>query len=184
MTFPIYILPLSGCCSLFAGLLYIISLAKQTISPKGPAKTNADYIPVVYVTVASMLLYYIFLFYQSATAFMELRKAENNYGKKKTDEKPNMLKIKYGPNNYNVHVMNRTVQNYLEQIVPFLVSVFLCATFASVETATRLGWMWIFFRSYYPLAYRHFPALFLSTLPAYGCVWRGLGEAILAVSRM
>jgi len=187
MSVPIFLLPLSGACSLAAALLYIAYLARKTSTLDSPAKTAADCAPIVYVAVASMLLYYVFLFYQSTTAFMEFSKAQRNYRDKKSEgqEKPNLSKIKYGADNYNVHVMNRTVANYSEQIVPFLVSLFLCASFASVGKAAKYGWMWLFFRSYYPFAFQKpFPALFMSTLPAYMCVWKMLGDAVLAVARM
>ena len=187
MPVPIYLLPLSGACSLAAALLYTAFLARKTSTLDGPAKTAADCAPIVYVAVASMLLYYIFLFYQSATAFIEFSKAQRNYRDKKSErqEKPNLGKIKYGADNYKIHIANRTVVNYSEQIVPFLVSLFLCATFASVGKASTYGWMWLFFRSYYPLAFRRpFPSLFLSTLPAYVCVWKMLGEAVVAVAGM
>ncbi|KAL3805878.1 hypothetical protein HJC23_007839 [Cyclotella cryptica] len=187
MSVPIHLLPLSGVFSLAAALLYTATLARTTSTLDGPAKTTADCAPIAYVAVASMLLYYIFLFYQSATAFMEFSKAQRSYGEKKSDgqEKPNLSKIKYGSDNYNVHVMNRTVANYSEQIVPFLVSLFLCATFASVGKASKYGWMWVFFRSYYPVVFQKpFPSLFLSTMPAYVCVWKMLAEVVLAVARM
>lgn len=184
--FPIYFLPLSGVFCLIAAFLYTAYLATGSSASDGPAETVAQYAPVIYVAVASMFLHYIFLFYQSATAFVEFSKAKSSYrnGHSVQEAKPDLGKIKYGSDNYKVHVANRTVVNYSEQIIPFLVSLFLYATFVNVKRASKYGWMWLFFRSYYPWAFQKpFPALFLSTLPAYTCVWTMLGMTLLYISR-
>lgn len=182
---PIYLLPVSGVCSLLAALVYTAYLATGTSASDAPARTATDYAPVAFVAVSSLLLYYVFLFYQSATAFLEFSKAKDAYRNKKSDEKgkPDLGKIKYGSDNYYVHVANRTVVNYSEQIVPFLVSLYLCSTFVSVGKTAKYGWMWLFFRSYYPWVFQKpFPALFLSTLPAYACVWMMLGMTVASIS--
>jgi hypothetical protein len=179
----ILVLPLSGLCSISAALIYTIYLAKGATSSDGPAETRLDYIPTAYVAVASLLLYYIYLLIQSMTAFYEFEKAHLDYLNKK-GEKPRIEKIKYGSDNFNILVINRTVVNYTEQIIPFLISLFLCATFVSVATAAKCGWLWLFFRSYYPLVFRKgIPWLFCSTLPAYSCIWTMLGLTISAISK-
>ncbi len=60
------------------------------------------------VTAASMIMYYIFLFHQSAVAFSELNKAKL-HGKKKTDDKnaASLTAIKYGSDNANIIAANR-----------------------------------------------------------------------------
>lgn len=59
------------------------------------------------VTAASLIMYYIFLFHQSAVAFSELNKAKRD--KKKTDDKnaPSLVDIKYGSDNLNILAANR-----------------------------------------------------------------------------
>ena len=187
MTFPtILALPLSGALSISAALVYTIILASNTSVSNTLANTKSDYIPIAYIVIASMLLYYIFLMMQSATSFHEFFKARQEYFDKKTEKsnKPDIVKIKYGSDNLNVLTVNRTVANYTEQIIPFLVSIFLCSTFVSVTRATKLGWMWIFFRSFYPLVFRKgVPTVFLSTLPAYACIWMMLGETVVTISK-
>ena len=59
------------------------------------------------VTAASLLLYYIFLFYQSMTAFVEFNKARKAYREKKTEVKPALAGIKYGSDNLNMLAANR-----------------------------------------------------------------------------
>lgn len=188
MSFPkILVLPLSGLCSIAAALIYTMTLAAGTSPSDQPASSRTDFIPIAYVAVSSMLLYYIFLMCQSAVSFHEFFKAKNEYYNKKKDgvEKPSIVKIKYGSENANVLAANRTVANYTEQIIPFLVSLFACASFVSVARATSLGWMWLVFRSYYPFVYmKGPPILFLSTLPAYWCVWMMLGETVMVISQM
>ena len=67
---------------------------------------------------------------------------------------------------------DRSAGNLLEQLIPFLVALFSYATFVNLHEAVIFGWMWVFFRSYYGIVFmKPFPALFLSTLPAYVCVW-------------
>ncbi|KAL7505960.1 hypothetical protein ACHAXN_003350 [Cyclotella atomus] len=179
-------LPLSGLCSIAAALIYTVYLAARTSPSDQPASSRTDYIPIAYIAVSSMLVYYIFLMCQSAVSFYEFFKAEHEYyNKKKGGVKPSVIKIKYGSENFNVLAANRTVANYSEQIIPFLVSLCLCASFVSVARATTLGWMWLVFRSYYPLVYmKGPPILFLSTLPAYTCVWMMLGETVMTISKV
>ena len=185
MSFPIHFLPLSLIYTISIGLIYIIYLAKNHDETyAGPAQSSKEYTPIVYVTVATMCLYYIFLLNQSYTAFHEFHQAKQAYREKKTEEKPSMLKIKYGSDNYNVHVANRTAGNLFEQLIPFIVSLYLYATFVSVSGAAKYGWAWVFFRSYYGLAYkRPFPTLFLSTIPAYICVWGMVGGTVYTLSK-
>ena len=59
------------------------------------------------VTAASLIMYYIFLFHQSAVAFSELSKAMQD--KKKTDDKnaSSLVAIKYGSDNLNILAANR-----------------------------------------------------------------------------
>ncbi|KAL3759175.1 hypothetical protein ACHAWU_001193 [Discostella pseudostelligera] len=142
------------------------------------------------VTTASMILYYIFLFHQSAVAFSEFNKSKKLEGNKKSDDNnesnaPSLGAIKYGSDNSNVRAANRLVGNFHEQVIPFLVSLYLHATFVSVKGACTCGWAWIFFRSYYGYVYKKgVPILFLSTIPAYCCVWYMIGGTIYGVSTM
>ena len=68
--------------------------------------------------------------------------------------------------------------NFLEQSVPFYLGMILHAILVSPNAAAKTGWLWILFRSYYPIAFSYpFPAIFSSTMPGYGCViylWWGV----------
>jgi hypothetical protein len=64
------------------------------------------------VTAASMILYYIFLFNQSAVAFSEFNKSKMLQENKKSDDNtdhnaPSLGAIKYGSDNANVLAANR-----------------------------------------------------------------------------
>lgn len=67
---------------------------------------------------------------------------------------------------------DRAVGNYLEQTPPFLVALWLHAAFVSPHRAACAGWTWIAARAVYPWVYRlPFPGVFVSTMPAYACVF-------------
>jgi hypothetical protein len=187
MTVPIHYLPLSATYSFLAGLVYVVYAAyTDTRSPiTGPAQSVSDFIPVVYVTVSSILLYYVFLYNQSATVFVEFAKAKREHrDKKKEGEAPSLAKIKYGLDNFTVIAANRCAGNYGEQLIPFLISLYLHSLFVSVEVATKCGWCWLMFRSYYSWAFKMpFPGLFLSTMPAYFCIWWMIGSTVVAISK-
>lgn len=59
------------------------------------------------VTAATMAIYYIFLFSQSATGFIEYKKALQAYREKKIDEKPSIHKIKNDMDNANIRAATR-----------------------------------------------------------------------------
>ena len=80
-------------------------------------------------------------------------------------------------------LLSISVGNYQEQLAPFLISLYLYATFVSVHGAVKFGWAWIFFRSYYISVFKRGPPLlFLSTIPAYWCVWMMIGGTIYRLS--
>mmetsp|Transcript_21530 Transcript_21530/g.49357 ORF Transcript_21530/g.49357 Transcript_21530/m.49357 type:complete len:193 (-) Transcript_21530:107-685(-) len=177
-------LPLSGVYSLTLVLLYIAYLAAggHGDAATGPAANIDDYAPVVYVTAAAMAMYYVFLFRQSTVSFAEFEKALRDYKEKKIDVRPSIGRIKYDLGNPNILAATRTVGNYNEQLVPFLIGMYLYASFVSVKGAAQYGWAWLLFRSYYEWGYRRVPALFLSTIPAYGCVLALIGGTVREVS--
>ena len=69
---------------------------------------------------------------------------------------PQLSDVKYGrySKSARVRASDRTVGNYLEQSVPFLVSLWAHAAFVSPVNAAAVGWTWIAFRFIYPWAYR------------------------------
>lgn len=63
---------------------------------------------------------------------------------------------------------DRTAGNIVEQSVPFIAGLWLCAVFHSAEYATWVGWLWIASRSIYPFAFYYgLPYLLFSTVPGY-----------------
>eukprot|EP00956_Cyclotella_meneghiniana_P009563 scaffold13204_cov66-Cyclotella_meneghiniana.AAC.2 len=189
------------------GLAYIFCLTIDGFDEitSGPASSTKDYVPIIYgkideiniveknelciftthssVTSAALTMYYIFLYNQSAVAFAEFDKAQQAYRDKKIEEKPTLMKIKYGLDNTEIIVANRLAGNYNEQLLPFLISLYMYATYASVRGAVHFGWAWLFFRCYYGQAYRRGVMLFLSTLPAYCCIWGMICGTLYEVTR-
>ena len=146
----------------------------------------AVFAPVVLVTAAWALLYYAFLWDQSATAFVVLKDAKKK-AKAEGKPPPSLADVKYGrySKSARVRAADRTVGNYLEQSPGFLISLWLHAAFVSPVNASAFGWAWLGFRMMYPWAYRlRFPGLFLSTMPAYGCVGYLLGEVVRCALKM
>ena len=94
--------------------------------------------------------------------------------------------IKYGrAQNMNVLGADRTVANFLEQSIPFLLGIVLHTLFVSVKVACSLGWVWLVFRAAYPkLWHRPFPTVLLSTMPCYACVWYLWGMSALAAYKL
>merc|ERR1711915_475241 len=94
------------------------------------------------------------------------KKAE---AKKKGERAPKLKQVKYGPEGGPLGLTgDRTAGNMLEQSLPFLVSLWLHALVVSPDTAAYYGWLWLAFRSFYPIVYRlGVPFLFLSTAPGY-----------------
>jgi len=91
------------------GLAYIFCLTIDGFDEitSGPASSTKDYVPIIYVTSAALTMYYIFLYNQSAVAFAEFDKAQQAYRDKKIEEKPTLMKIKYGLDNTEIIVANR-----------------------------------------------------------------------------
>lgn len=136
----------------------------------------------ILVTVTYFVMYYGFLIYQSAMKhrlyYLEKQK------EKSTDKKPSYKEIKYFSSNKWAITVDRTVGNALEQQSAFLCSLWLCAFFASVDSATFYGALYVFFRTLYPFV---FPLgggwILLSTLPGYMLIftmlWMPVSKALL-----
>ena len=159
---------------------------KKGAAPVGGPVDITAFAPVVLVTAGWALLYYAFLWDQSATAFVVLRDAMKK-AKAEGKPAPTLAEVKYGrySKSARVRAADRTVGNYLEQTPAFLVSLWLHAAFVSPVNAAAFGWVWIGARSVYPWAYRlKLPGVFLSTWPAYACVFYLLGETVRCALRM
>lgn len=190
----IQILPLSGILSSGASIVAVLVLAWNhhrgagQHAAAGPATSAADYIPVFFVTTAVLALLYGFYWNQSYTAFSEYFRLkedyENNHHNKKSDDPrpPSLMALKNGYENKAVLAANRCAGNLLEQLVPFLVSMYAYATYVNAQEAARIGWAWFAFRSLYLPAYHRFPWIFASTVPAYACVWYMMGRTVYVVA--
>ena len=187
------LLPQSAIAGLAAALAAIAAKAHSHAGvPSGPATDLASLGPVVLVLGAFVCLLYLLLFNQSATAFSEharLRaavkaKTTTSSGGTSTSanaKAPSLAEVKYGGKGA-VLAADRAVANFLEQTPPFLLALLLHAALVSASGAARCGWIWLGARAIYPFVFaKPFPAVLLSTLPAYGCVGFMLAAALLAV---
>ena len=153
------------------------------LSFPNPAESKDDYVPVFYVSAASIFMFYAFLFNQTMTVFLEFSRLMKEYKEKKREVKPSFSELKYGTDNMKVLAANRCAGNFLEQLIPFIVALYAHATFVSVTGAVIHGWVWIFFRSYYLLVFQKpFPWIFSSTLPAYTCIWSMLASTAYTIA--
>ena len=66
-----HILPLACVYCSVAGIFAMLVLSFQQGIASDPAETKEDYIPLVFVVAASLFMHYAFLYYQSATTFVE-----------------------------------------------------------------------------------------------------------------
>lgn len=182
----IKLVPISGIVANVSWFAAIAAMAwnKGTADYDGPATTSKDYVPVFFVSAAAMCMLYAFYLIQSYTGFAEIARTKKEYSEKKTDKKPSYVGIKYGTESKAMLAANRAAGNLLEQMIPFLVSLFGYATFVSSGGAAKIGWAWLFFRSYYLVAYKTGGMMFLSTMPAYCCVWFMLLYAVYGASTM
>ena len=178
-----HILPLACVYCSLAGIFAMLVLSFQEGIASDPAETKEDYIPLVFVVAASLFMHYAFLYYQSATTFIEFAALEKEYKEQNIQGEPSLNKLKYGKENRNILAADRGVGNYMEQLIPFGVFLFLYATYVSVFGAQIHGWLWIFFRSYYVIAWKApFPWLFASTLPAYACIFSMVGITLYTIA--
>ena len=172
----------SACASV--GVIATVALRTGLSAPTGPAKTIASCVPVTFVMAACVALFYAFAFNQSSTAWTEHARLKSE-AKKAGEKPPKFNEVKYGTLSTKLHNANRTLGNFWEQLVPFLVSLLGYALFVDANRAAVLGWAWLFFRSYYPFLFAlPFPGVLASTVPAYWCVWWMVGATVLAAARL
>jgi hypothetical protein len=128
------------------------------------------YEPTIAATLLWALLFYIFLFHQSVSGFMQ-KAALTAKAKKDGTKPPSMASIKYGSGGgLTILRANRTVANTMEQSFPFLVGLWLHAVMLNPLKAAQLGWAWIAVRAFYPLVFGRGPILFSVTVINYVCI--------------
>ena len=165
-----------GLLGVYSGGAGVVAAAALAFShglraPPGPAKSLDAATSVLFVLAGAIGMHYAFLFNQSATGFGELSRLRQ-LAKERGEKPPTLSDVKYGRTSARVLAADRCMGNFLEQLPPFVLSLLAYTLFVSANGAAALGWAWLGFRSYYPLAYsRPFPTLLLSTMPAYACVW-------------
>ena len=133
----------------------------------------------ILVTVSYFVMYYVFLYLQSAVGHIQFylakKKAKSEAeGKGEQPKKVSYAAIKYGSQSQDRLSLTalRSIGNTMEQAFPFLTAVWLHAVFVSPERAAFIGWVYIAARSYYPIGfYFGVPFVLFSTLPGYACIF-------------
>jgi len=137
---------------------------------------------VIHVTIAYIILYYVFLYTQSFIVWFRYFKAKATNKDKDKPVKFNAIKYDKSQGDKLSLTGDRTVGNLMEQAIPFLTSLWLCATYGSPEYASKVGWIYVITRSYYPLAFYYgLPYLLFSTIPGYLCVTALLYNVISSI---
>jgi hypothetical protein len=140
---------------------------RVTVTQVGPLFART-----LWVTAAYFVLYYFSLFRQSLCAQFLTKKLKAS----SKDGKVTIRDVKYGPMSYQndvMYAMNRVVGNQVEQMTPFLFSLWACAIVVSDGVAAQLGAIYLIFRVAY-LAVYNTRFLLLSTVPCYmaiGVMW-------------
>ena len=131
--------------------------------------TFLEYRGPVEVTCLYFCLYYGFIILQVVLKFGVW---END--KKKNDKMDkSFLRLKYHVSTHDLVILaDRTIGNMLEQMIPFLSSLWLHALFLSPDSASLYGMIYVCTRAYYPVMFRFgMTYVFLSTVPNYMCIF-------------
>lgn len=129
--------------------------------------------PII-ITCSYFLLYYLFIIYQVITKYYVYFQEREN-AKKPSDVK--LKDVKYFSTNTLKLAADRTVGNCLEQMIPFLTSLWLYSIFISPEEAGFYGMIYVATRAYYPFVFKMGGGwLLLSTVPNYICIWIMIGK--------
>ncbi len=126
---------------------------------------DQDFAPVFKATLGYIVMFYVFVFGQAASKvvlyLLERRK----------NPEATFKNIKYKNQDHAALTVDRTTGNAVEQGVMFMTSLWLCAVFASVEHAAKYGWIYVGFRSIYPICfYMGVHYVVISTIPNYICI--------------
>ena len=124
----------------------------------------------IYITFAYVLMYYGFIIGQVVCTYLSYFKAKRNA---KGGEKISMIQTKYETKDILKLTGDRAVGNTLEQMVPFLSGLWVCAVFVSVQEASWWGWMYVITRAVYPFLFYISPSgpyKLASTIPGYVAV--------------
>ena len=74
----------------------------------------------------------------------------------------------------HIHVL-QSAGNFNQQLLPFIISLFLYSTFVSLKGPCYFGWAWLFFRSYYLFIWLGCPVF----VPVYySCILLHMGNVV------
>jgi len=175
---PVLFTILLSIVTTFLSLAYTCRSDILTPTIRGPTPlTAATAAPVIRTTLGYIILCFAFFMFQSWTKLKTHAMLKKSA--KKGDTPSSFTSIKYNLSSRPLKLCltgDRTVGNLLEQSLPFLLSLWLHASYVDVGTASRLGWLWLFSRAAYPVAFHlGMPYVFISTLPGYAAIMALVG---------
>jgi len=135
------------------------------------------YVGPLLVTTAYFVLWYFLLFVLQRGAKYRLKKEYEAEGK---------VFDRYFGQDEEMLAVDRAVINTQEQMVPFLVSLWLHATFVSITTTSWLGGVYVILRAVYPfllgkkVSKVQSKRVYIVTLPCYGLIFYLLGSSVWA----
>lgn len=133
--------------------------------------------PIVVTVLYFALWYYLLLFLQRGT----------KYRLKQEYEKAGREFDRYFSQDEEMLAADRAVINTQEQMVPFLVSLWLHAVFVSTTSATICGFLYVCLRSLYPillgrrLSKIQNKRVYMVTLPCYVLIFYMLSSSVVKV---
>ncbi len=133
--------------------------------------------PISVTVLYFVLWYYLLLILQRGTKYRLLNKYKSE-GK---------VFNRYFGQDEEMLAADRAVANTQEQMVPFLVSLWLHAVFVSTVSASWCGVVYVVLRAFYPLLLgkklSQLPGkkVYLATLPCYAIIFYFLGSTVSAV---
>lgn len=131
--------------------------------------------PIAVTVLYFLLWYYLLLFLQRGTKY-RLKQEYEERGKEFD---------RYFGQDERMLAADRAVINTQEQMVPFIVSLWLHSVFVSTASATACGLVYVFLRSLYPillgarLSKIQSKRVYLVTLPCYALIFYMLGSSLV-----
>jgi hypothetical protein len=132
--------------------------------------------PISVTALYFFLWYYLLLILQRGTKYRLVKKYE---------EAGKVFERYFGQDE-EMLAADRAVANTQEQMVPFIVSLWLHAVFVSTVSASWCGFIYVVLRAFYPvllgkkLSKLPSKRVYLVTLPCYGIIFYFLGSTVLA----
>lgn len=133
---------------------------------------------IFFCTTKSLTSIYLFNYQSIGKWYVYFHCNETKEGKRAS-----FTDVKYRSNNKLSLTLDRTSGNLIEQAIPFLTSLWLCAVFTNPQEAATIGWYYVLFRALYPAGFYYgLPYILFSTAPGYVCIFLLLWKCYMAAN--